>query len=251
LTGQDKAIAAADNFPNMPNNQQVKAQFLSLIGRQMGLARTVTEHLVMPSVADQIARIEGLLKDGDIEGWKLHDQLVALRDRLNDELGRQYFYFVRPEHVPMYNGQDLFGQEVASQFPTARDDIEAAGKCLALGRDTATVFHLMRVMEAGLRVIATDMGIPYAPSWESYLKQIEALISAKHGAKSPAWKRKEPFYRDVSGDLAMVKIAWRNPTMHVVRNYSAEEADEVFRSVRAFMRRLANRPQPPKRKKAA
>jgi hypothetical protein len=55
------------------------------------------------------------------------------------------------------------------------------------------------------------------------------------------WKRDEAFFRDIAGDLTVIKIAWRNPTMHIVRHYTNEEAEEVFRAVRTFMRRLATR----------
>ncbi len=51
----------------------------------------------------------------------------------------------------------------------------------------------------------------------------------------------KPTSGDIAGDLMTVKIAWRNPTMHIVRHYSAEEAEEVFRAVRTFMKRLAER----------
>jgi hypothetical protein len=40
------------------------------------------------------------------------------------------------------------GEQVEIKFMSAIQDIEEAGKCLAMGRGTATVFHLMRVVEA-------------------------------------------------------------------------------------------------------
>lgn len=128
---------------------------------------------------------------------------------------------------------------MATKFVPANQDIEEAGKCLALSRGTATVFHLMRVMEAGLKALAKPLGIPYAPTWESYITQIGTKIGEKHKRKTAKWKREEPFFRDVLGDLQTVKIAWRNPTMHIVRHYTPEEAEEIFRAVRGFMKRLA------------
>jgi hypothetical protein len=99
----------------------------------------------------------------------------------------------------------------------------------------------MRVMEVGLKGLARGLDIPYAPSWESYLRQIETKITEQHSKKKRIWKRNEPFYRDTAGDLQMVKIAWRNPTMHIVKSYTPEEAEDVFRAVRSFMQRLATR----------
>ena len=64
----------------------------------------------------------------------------------------------------------LFGTEVAARFPRAIVDIEEAGKCFALGRFTACVFHLMRVVEAGLAAISRSLNIvKHSPTWEAYL----------------------------------------------------------------------------------
>jgi HEPN domain-containing protein len=133
----------------------------------------------------------------------------------------------------------LMGKEVNDRLPDAIDDIEDAGKCLALGQGTACVLHTMRVLEVGLRTLARALNIPFAPSWESYLRQIGDNIGQKHASKSPKWKKDEKFYRDLSGDLLTIKQAWRNPTMHVDRKYSIEEAEQIFQAAEHFMQRLA------------
>ena len=46
-------------------------------------------------------------------------------------------------------------------------------------------------------------------------------------------------FRDLAGDLELVKIAWRNPTMHIARKYTPDEAEEIFRGTRTFMKHLA------------
>jgi hypothetical protein len=125
-------------------------------------------------------------------------------------------------------------------LPAAIDDIEEAGKCLALGRATACVLHTMRILEVGLKALAKALNIPYAPSWESYLKQISDQIAAKHKNKTTKWKREEKFYRDLSGDLLLVKQAWRNPTMHIDRKYGIDEAEQIFNAAKIFMQRLAS-----------
>jgi hypothetical protein len=99
----------------------------------------------------------------------------------------------------------------------------------------------MRVMEEGLKLLAKLLGIPYAPSWESYIRQISENISQKHRKKGIRWKKDEPFFKEVLGNLESIKIAWRNPTMHIVRRYDDEEAEQIFIAVRLFMQRLAGR----------
>jgi len=124
--------------------------------------------------------------------------------------------------------------------------VEDAGKCLALSQGTAAVFHLMRIMEAALKGLGGLLGIPYAPSWESYIGQIEKCINEKHKRKTVQWKRDEAFYREILGNLQTIKIAWRNPTMHIVRRYSIEEAEEIYIAVRGFVQRIAPRLPKPK-----
>jgi hypothetical protein len=58
-------------------------------------------------------------------------------------------------------GADLFGADVATKFATtAAFEIDEAGKCLAVGRHTAAVFHLMRVMEVGVNAASACLRIP-------------------------------------------------------------------------------------------
>jgi hypothetical protein len=148
-----------------------------------------------------------------------------------------------PSERAQYNRtpQEIFGQAVCIAFPSAMDDLEEAAKCLAFGRATAGVFHLMRVVEAGMKSLAAALDIPYAPSWESYIKQIGGKIAAEHKSKTIDWKRDEPYFRDLLGDLQAIKMAWRNPTMHIVRRYTTDEAEDVLVAVRALMWRLAVR----------
>jgi hypothetical protein len=177
------------------------------------------------------------------EEWKIQDvkdQFHELYRNVMRELQSEIFYHIPKERAQYSDPKEpLFGVAVYERFPRAIYDIEEAGKCLAFGRSTACVFHLMRVMEEGLKILAKALGIPYAPSWESYLDQINTRITAKHSTKSYKWKKVETFYKEVLGDLQMVKIAWRNPTMHIVRKYTPEEAEGVFGAVRTTMNRLA------------
>ena len=187
-------------------------------------------------------------KENGILIEQLRDSLKEIDGRLKDELSLATVLVIERERRKYYGGSSsMFGQEVADKLPSAITDIEDAGKCLACGHGTATVFHSMRVMEAALKSLATLLGIQYAPSWESYIKQIEAKINEKHNIKSAKWKRDEAFFREILGNLQTIKISWRNPTMHIVRRYSEDEAEEIFIAVRSLVKRLASRlPNPPK-----
>ena len=81
--------------------------------------------------------------------------LYELRSRIKDELSERYFLFVFPERVQYLENKQPFGETVVEHFSAAAFDIEEASKCLALQRPTACVFHLMRVMEEGLKALAS------------------------------------------------------------------------------------------------
>ena len=50
-------------------------------------------------------------------------------------------------------------KDVFNAFPSANNDILEASNCLALERGTATVMHLMRVAEVGLKALASALGV--------------------------------------------------------------------------------------------
>jgi hypothetical protein len=171
--------------------------------------------------------------------------------RLLDELSLISLFVLSPERAKYY-GQNLgsLGNALTEKLPGAVPDLEDAGQCLSLNLGTSCVFHSMRVMEAGLKSLATLLGIPYAPSWESYITQIERCINEKHRRKTIKWKRDEAFYREILGNLQIIKIAWRNPTMHIVRRYSVDEAEQIYIAVKVFLDRLAPKLPDPKPSKS-
>lgn len=198
-------------------------------------------HLTATAVNRLGARLSN---DDSLTHEQFCNAVADIDERLRDELNLIYTFVLSADRAKYFETKEpLFGQMIFDRLPFAIPDIEDAGRCLALNQGTATVFHLMRVMEAGLRALGKMLGIPYAPSWESYITQINSKIAAKHKTKGVKWKTDESFYRDIAGDLQTIKIAWRNPTMHIVRRYSPDEAEEIFRAVRGFLMRLAPRLQ--------
>lgn len=158
------------------------------------------------------------------------------------ELGGPLFlYLTRKEAEHYENPREGWGL-AEKRFRKAVRDIEEASKCLAFNRGTATVFHLMRIMEAGLVATAKVIDIPYAPSWESYLRQMQKQLDLLWDKRSEKLRKNEQYVREVHGLLSAVKVTWRNPTVHVRRDYTLEEAEEVYGAVKSFMRHLSTLP---------
>jgi hypothetical protein len=164
--------------------------------------------------------------------------VYELNLRMADELDKRFFLSVSPEEIEYYRQQSpLFGQEVEDKFPSMSEDISEAGKCLALGRSTACVFHLMRVMEIGLRRVGTAIGVALTASknWQNILDEMNKRIRAMD-QKDEKTKR----YASASAHLYNVKLAWRNEVMHPKQTYTAEESKLLFSAVGVFIRDISN-----------
>ena len=161
-----------------------------------------------------------------------------VRRVLHFELQTKTFMYIPQEKIRYFKeSRALFGNATLDKFPSVISEVEEAGKCYAAGRNTAAVFHLLRVMEAGLKAIAKELSIPDTnPSWDSILRKVKSSAEAQH--PSDEWTS---FYTDLIGRLYAVKDAWRNPTMHIEKVYGSEEALDIFNVVASFMRHLAAR----------
>lgn len=167
-----------------------------------------------------------------------------LRNRIEDELSLCLLLQVAPEKRGTYENADSFGPQVTLKFGSAAYDVEEASKCLALDRSTACVMHLMRVVEAAVDAIALGVGVPAAAvkgvtTWEHLLKEINDKIRANNTTKVPSWLASRGFYENALAYLHAVKDAWRNPSMHLDKKYTEEEAESIYAAVRNLMRHLA------------
>lgn len=144
--------------------------------------------------------------------------------------------FIPLDKAGYYSKNELFGAEVDNKFPDAIYDIAEAGKCLALNRSTAVVCHLMRVVETGVKTLATKLStaIDTNAPWGAILVQTDAEIRKLKTAGTAV-----DDFEGISASLHAVKDAWRNPAMHSKAKYTEEEAEEIFNASRTFMRRLA------------
>jgi hypothetical protein len=106
-----------------------------------------------------------------------------------------------------------------------------------VNRPTASVFHLMRIMEIGVRRFGDVLGVqlPDDKNWQNILDEINKAIKALD-QKAPLTKK----YAGASAHLYNVKLASRNEVMHPKQTYTPDEARRVFDATDAFIRDLAN-----------
>jgi hypothetical protein len=179
----------------------------------------------------------------------VNDQVDNIERLAEKELKEKFFIHIFEDRLkfwPTTPEADLFGQEVYSKFPSAREDIKCAGLAFGTSLATASVFHLMRVMEVGLTALGKVFGVTLAHNnWEPAIAQIENKIAGMRSDPvwrlKPDYKEQHEYFSAVASYFRTVKDAWRNYAMHGRAHYTLEENEIILISVKAFMRKISER----------
>jgi hypothetical protein len=171
-------------------------------------------------------------------------QIDELKNRIFDDMKLELFLHVPHEHAKLYQLDHGFGPEVDAAFPSTAYDIQEAHTCLALERPTASVFHLMRVLEVALVSLGKLFGLHLDhTNWAPAIDQIQSEI--RNMGKDAAWKQfadwkdKQEFYSQAVDYLQITKDAWRNHTAHTRGKFTQEEARIRLMNVKLFMQKIA------------
>lgn len=192
-------------------------------------------------------RIAIKIREAESAKPKLSAMILELRNRINDEIRKHVFMYIPAEQAKYHNHFGLFGQDVRNRFPKANKEITEAGNCYAADNWTATVFHLMRAMEFGLRALARRLKVrlPKPIELEEWARIIVAIekeiLKIEQMPKTRKRERDLEFYHGAASQFRHFKNAWRNHVMHTRSFYDEEEAGIVMRHVGEFMRHIATR----------
>jgi hypothetical protein len=169
----------------------------------------------------------------------LYEEVRHLHKYFERELEAAKLLALNPEGARFYDGAvAMFGDDTIKAFPSIAAEVDEAGKCLALERPAAAIFHLMRVVEIGLRCLAKPIGMAGAnPDWGQVIRAVDDYI------KLPKPQRALPiddsFLAGVSAQMHAVKLAWRNQAMHVDATFGLANARDIFSATKSLMQHLA------------
>jgi hypothetical protein len=211
------------------STEKTEKWLTALIDQCMKIGLVVSAHL--------IANKKGFISSRP-KAMTLADFAVALEhiaDSIRTEIYLTQFMYLPPEQAKCYDKPELFGTAVNSKFPGIQFDMIEAGNCYAVGRATACVFHLMRIMETGVQEFGKKLGVSLVneKNWQNILDEANKAIRTL--PKGPTTVEMS----HAAANLYAVKLAWRNEVMHPKDTYTLEEADNLIRQVRAFMQQLA------------
>jgi hypothetical protein len=222
-------------------NEQISDTVMKIAMGNLAALENELPKLGLPSAEKQLARLKTAIFGKEDErkppaAWR--PLLIDLIQRVCDDLGGRVFLYLPESSIKFYRqNSPLFGKEVEDKFPQMSEDISEAGKCIALDRSTAAVFHLMRVMELGLQIFGTKLGVTLAQqkNWQNILDELNKVIkSMDHKAAQTK------AYAAASSHLYNVKIAWRNEVMHPKQTYTSSETRVIFNATETFIRDLAS-----------
>jgi hypothetical protein len=222
---------------------QVRALLKQKLSEQAPSLRSWFKSVGLNLSLKSLERFEDAL-ERDLTFEEVRHLLDDLQKRIEDELDSVWFFHVSAENLPLYNNPKPFGDLVTDNFADAIYDIEEAGKCLALDRGTACVMHLMRVIELAVDALALGVGVHIgavqaATSWEYLLKDINTKIQEANKTQIPTWLTSKSFFENSYTYVLAVKNAWRNPSMHLEKKYTIEEAARIYNAVKDLMEHLA------------
>jgi hypothetical protein len=218
----------------------------------IGLKTTDISMVPYCNIGAELQRLEFAL-DRRIDVANFKREIKALRKNIELELDKRKFVSVALEHVKYFEQDKLFGDVVYEKFDQAREDIEDAGNCMAVGLPNACVFHLMRVAEIGLRYIAakvgvklTDKGKPqpveYA-TWDKVIDGIQSKIAqARTLPQGPRKAGKLSFFSEAAEQCSYIKEI-RNEVSHTRKRYNENEALGAMQRIKSFMELLTREPQ--------
>lgn len=164
-------------------------------------------------------------------------EIHELQRRISEELEARTFKWIPEEKAAYLKPVRTLW---LMSYGELRVEVDSARRCYAYGENTACVFHLMRVVDWGLRRVADSLGIAYeARNWSGIGKAIQDKMELKHKDKSDDWKKAEPFYAQILTDIQALSRGHRNPALHEIGvRYDEREAHHLLTVVEGFIRHV-------------
>lgn len=143
--------------------------------------------------------------------------------------------------------KELCGTTLDASLSAPQEELNYAGKALALGLSTASVYHSMRGVESSLHRLCGRLGIAFPGSavdlqnWAALEDKIKAEISQlEQTARSPTKTEKLRDLAEVLIPVTGFRLAWRNHVAHARSTYEMEQAREILEHVARYLNALSS-----------
>ncbi len=180
---------------------------------------------------------------GDYGEYDIRAELKQLKKNIEIVLSERIFVCVEEDKTNEFLQWEKTWKRVLDHFSGAKYDIGEAVSCFAVQSYTATVFHMLRVAEFGLRSLAGTLGVILkhdieVEDWHAVLKAVEDKLEALQKiSRSQAREAELKLYSEAASHLRYLK-AWRNEMAHVRCSYGVGEAISSLTRVRELLEPL-------------
>lgn len=216
--------------------------------QSLGQLQRESQRMGMTGVDKVLERIKEHITGGDaVSAATVRPMIAELYNRMRDDLEGMLFLQVADAKADFYRQPSpLFGANVQAKFPSVIDEIAEAGMCYALDRPTASAFHSIRCLEAGIRALSRCLGIPDPTkgsdrSWAKMLNKIEKELDCRWPTSANRINGDGRFFEEAYAVLSAMQNPYRNATMHLDQKYTPDEARHIFEVVKGFMIKLSDR----------
>jgi len=172
-------------------------------------------------------------------------ELEILKDTIDFEIDKHLFFFV-PSNRTKYYDREL-DEQLVDSFPKASKELVRAGNCFTVGEYTACVFHSMRAIEIGLKVLALylNVSLPFPldlATWMDLINKIEKEIKLKEQLPKSVSKDAElKFCSEAALNFRYFKNAFRNHVAHAIDTYDEMESKKIMEHTEDFIKVLSTR----------
>lgn len=144
------------------------------------------------------------------------------------------------------NAAKHLGGSLAGTLSVSEEELNLAGRALALGLSTAAVSHAMRSVEASLHVLANEMGVTFPGAsvelqdWLNLTEKIKSEIEKwEKRPRSDEKAKKLQALAELMVSADCFRLAWRNHVQHARERYETEQARPVLTHVGLYLKRLS------------
>ena len=205
-------------------------------------SKTLGTNVTVTAAEDALARLRKPINYKD-----MGDEIKIVDEIFRKEIRSSCIFSISSDCAKLLDPEaDHFGSDFAKRFPSASFDVQEACTCLALARDTACVFHLMRAMEIVLRALHACLGLPDPTgsdrNWGNMLAAMKTEMNSRNQNSNGGWTGDDrELFTELYASFDAVRAAWRNTTMHIERRYGRDEANHLFVVIKEFAKKVAAR----------
>lgn len=218
------------------------AEGVEALMSNLGRARTLCQEMGLTGSVKVLDRLSSEWKKNGA-GWpqNISHLFGEAHLRIQEELESRIFLQLAADKAAYADPKWLLNTSIETAFPSTITEFQNAGRCYAYDESTACMFHLMRVVDFGLRSVAAALGIDYnARAWDGIAKAITGKMEEKYQNKTVDWRAVEPMYAEILTDIQAISRGHRNPVLHELeKKYEPKEAHNMLTIVEGFISHLA------------